>query len=183
MIESFGGRVTAPLGVTDILVVGKSPDSSRLARRGTATSASWGCPSSRKRLRWQGVPLSMATPLVITEYSKGYQGNGGGANRLTVGGGGASALDHKNCNVLAEISEEGGKEAAAGGSSSGGSASQQSRPLHRHRLRHQRGPWPRPLLDRATRSRQLRLPSPSRSRRHQPPAPPRIVRKDTRSIQ
>lgn len=137
MIESFGGRVTTCLsGVTDILVVGKEPGFVKVGEARNRNIRLMGLSELKEALEGGKVlPLSMATPLVITEYSKGYQGNGGGANRLTVGGGGGfGALDHKKASarILAEIkAKKAAREAAAGGgSSSGGSASQQSRPPH-----------------------------------------------------
>ena len=87
----------------------------------------------------------MATPLVITEYSKGYQGNGGGANRLTGGGGGGfGALDHKKASarILAEIKAKkavGRPLRAAVVAAAAAPRSSRARPI-RHRLSQQRGP-------------------------------------------
>lgn len=126
LLESFGGRVTTCLsGVTDILLVGKEPGRAKYEEARTRCVRMMGLGELKVALEGgKLLPPSQAPELVITEFSQGYKGCGGAAQRLMGGNapGGVNSIDHKKAagSILAEIkARKAAKEAAAGGASGG----------------------------------------------------------------
>ena len=125
LLESFGGRVTTCLsGVTDVLLVGKEPGRVKYEEAKTRGIRMMGLGELQAALEGgKLLPPSQAPELVITEFSQGYKGNGGGGQRLMGGNGGGNSLDHKNAAscILAKIkARKAAREGAAGGASGGG---------------------------------------------------------------
>ena len=131
MIESFGGRVTTCLsGRTDILVVGKEPGRVKVGEAQNTNVRLMGLDELKQGLeRGRLLPASEAPELVITEFSAGYRGNGGGGNYLQDHhrgrfGGGVHSLDHKKAATaqLAQIKVRKAAKAAAEAAAAGGAA-------------------------------------------------------------